>query len=201
MNSHAVLPGQRRNRNDARDASRSPEISGDFQLRSNCKNPQQLREILMHRAPVHVRSATLADQPAIVEFNLQLAAETEDKSLDRERLSRGVSALLGDATKGSYFVTEIDGRPAGQIMYTREWSDWRNGTIWWLQSVFVRAEWRGQGVLRQLFEHFAELAQNDPTVVGLRLYVDERNSSARQVYGRLGLDPAGYEVLERMWIS
>jgi GNAT superfamily N-acetyltransferase len=155
----------------------------------------------MHRAPVRVRSATLADHPAIVEFNLQLAAETEDKSLNRERLSRGVSAVLSDPANGHYFVAEVDGGLAGQIMYTREWSDWRNGTIWWLQSVYVRPELRGQGVFRQLFEHVAGLAQHDPTVVGLRLYVDQRNSSARQVYTRLGLDPAGYEVLERMWIS
>jgi GNAT superfamily N-acetyltransferase len=83
-------------------------------------------------------------------------------------------------------------------MYTREWSDWRNGTVWWLQSVYVRPELRRRGLFRQLFEHVAGLARNDPTVVGLRLYVDQRNSAARQVYTRLGLDPAGYEVLERM---
>jgi GNAT superfamily N-acetyltransferase len=197
-NSHAVTSKQRRNRNDARDASCGREICVEFQLRRICKNPQHLREILMHTAPIQVRPATLSDHAAIVEFNLQLAAETEDKALDRQRLSRGVAALLGDPAKGRYFVAEVDGTVVGQMMHTWEWSDWRNGMMWWLGSVYVVPEHRGGGVFRALFECVLALAQADPEVVGLRLYYEQRNSAARNVYARLGFEPAGYEVLERM---
>jgi GNAT superfamily N-acetyltransferase len=84
-------------------------------------------------------------------------------------------------------------------MHTWEWSDWRNGMLWWLQSVYVRREFRGRSVFRRLFEHVAALAQSDPTVVGLRLYVDQRNAAARRVYARCGLEPAGYDVFELAW--
>ncbi|MBL8850781.1 MAG: GNAT family N-acetyltransferase [Planctomycetaceae bacterium] len=144
-----------------------------------------------------MRAATTSDLPAIIEFNLQLAAETEHKLLDREQLSRGVSALLADPAKGRYYVAAIDGAIAGQIMHTFEWSDWRNGMVWWLQSVYVRTEFRNRGVFRALFEHVLNLAQSDPEVVALRLYIDQRNTAARQVYSRYGLQPAGYDVLER----
>lgn len=153
----------------------------------------------MQTAQINVRAANPSDHAAIVEFNLQLAAETEDKTLDRERLSCGVAALLADRAKGRYFVAEVDGTVVGQMMHTGEWSDWRNGMLWWLGSVYVTPEHRGCGVFRRLFEHVLALAQADPTVVGLRLYIDQDNSAARQVYARMGLGPAGYDVLERMW--
>ena len=153
----------------------------------------------MQSSQIQVRSALPSDCEAIVEFTLQLAAETEDKTLDRERLSRGVAALLNEPAKGRYFVAEIDGTLVGQIMHTREWSDWRNGMLWWLQSVYVAPECRGRGVFRRLFEYVSAQAQADEGVVGLRLYIDQRNSRARQVYRRCGLEPAGYDVLERMW--
>lgn len=153
----------------------------------------------MQSAQLRVRSALPSDAGTIMEFNLQLAAESEDKALDRVRLSRGVAALLADPAKGRYFVAENDGTVVGQVMHTSEWSDWRNGTIWWLQSVYVVPELRGRGVFRALFSHVVALAQRDANVVGLRLYVDQRNAAARQVYQRMGLVPAGYDVLERMW--
>lgn len=153
----------------------------------------------MPTAQINVRAATPSDLAAIVEFNLQLAAETEEKSLDLERLSRGVAALLADAAKGRYFVAEIDSTLVGQMMHTWEWSDWRNGMLWWLQSVYVRPEFRGRGVFKALYDHVATLARAEADVVGLRLYVDQRNAAARRVYARCGLEPAGYDVLERLW--
>jgi len=140
-----------------------------------------------------------ADALQIVEFNLALAAESEAKHLDRQRLTRGVEALLADPAKGRYFLAEIDGIAVGQLMLTWEWSDWRNGMFWWLQSVYVRAEHRRGGVFRRLFEHVSALAHNDPGVVGLRLYVEQNNTVARDVYQRVGLAPAGYAVLEQSW--
>jgi GNAT superfamily N-acetyltransferase len=153
----------------------------------------------MHSAPIQVRPATLSDHAAIVAFNLQLAVETEDKTLDRARLSRGVAALLQDPAKGRYFVAEVAGTVVGQMMHTWEWSDWRNGMMWWLGSVYVAPDCRGRGVFRRLFEHVLALARADPEVVGLRLYYEQHNAAARNVYAQLGFEPAGYEVLERMW--
>ena len=146
---------------------------------------------------LHLRDASLADLEVIVEFNARLAHETEDRELDRAVLTGGVAALLRDATKGRYFVAEQAGDVVGQVMVTYEWSDWRNGQFWWIQSVYVRADSRGAGVFKALFAHVSRLAQSQPEVCGLRLYVEEDNASARAVYARLGLRPTTYGVMER----
>jgi GNAT superfamily N-acetyltransferase len=153
----------------------------------------------MQFATVPVRPAALRRSAAIIEFNLQLAAETEDKTLDREQLSRGVSALLADPAKGRYFVAEIDGTIAGQIMHAWEWSDWRNGVLWWLQSVYVRPQFRGHGVFRALFEHV--LAWHNRTRKSLACACTSISATPRHAkcYTRGGLEPAGYDVLERIW--
>jgi GNAT superfamily N-acetyltransferase len=143
-----------------------------------------------------VRLATLADADTLVDFNCRLAAETEHKELDRDTVARGVRRALADPAKARYFVACLDGRPVGQVMHTWEWSDWRNGYFWWLQSVYVVPVHRGRGVFRALFEHLRALAEADPEVVGLRLYVEQENTAAQQVYARLGLTPTGYLVLE-----
>jgi len=106
-----------------------------------------------------VRRALPADAAVIVEFNRRLAAETEGKALDPHVLERGVAAGLADPHKTLYFVAEADGAVVGQLMLTKEWSDWRNGWIWWLQSVYVRADQRSRGIFRSLFEHAVEQAR------------------------------------------
>src|SRR5438105_1452203 len=121
--------------------------------------------------PVQVRRATPADVPVIVEFNRRLAAETEDKALDPGVLTRGVLAALADPHKGPYFVAEEGDQVLGQLQITYEWSDWRNGWMWWIQSVYVRADARRRGVFRALFDHVAGAARADPEVVAVRLYV------------------------------
>lgn len=143
-----------------------------------------------------IRPATPADAPILAEFNCRLARETENRELDRPTIEAGVRALLADAAKGRYFVAEADGEVIGQVMHTYEWSDWRNGNFWWLQSVYVRSDWRGRGVFRALFEHLSRLAGQEAGVCGLRLYVEHANAEAKEVYRRLGLSPAGYEILE-----
>src|SRR5262249_28043791 len=130
--------------------------------------------------PLKVRPATPADVPVIVEFNRLLAEESEGKTLDQPLLAAGVAAGLADTGKALYFVAEDDGRVVGQVMVTFEWSDWRNGWFWWVQSVYVRPEARRRGVFRALFEHVSESARRDPHVIGLRLYVEEENHLARQ---------------------
>jgi len=126
--------------------------------------------------------------------------ETEQRRLDPDRVRAGVAALLADAAKGIYFVaeTEVNGAPAvvGQLLITYEWSDWRNGNFWWIQSVYVAGDSRSQGVFRALFEHVRALATARPDVCGLRLYMDAHNGRARQAYERLGWERTSYEVFE-----
>jgi GNAT superfamily N-acetyltransferase len=147
--------------------------------------------------PTMVRQATLADAGVIVEFNRLLALESEGKTLDIDLLTPGVKAGLADPAKCRYFLAEEDGTVLGQMGVTQEWSDWRNGWFWWIQSVYVRAEARRRGVFRALFEHIQGAARKDPVVIGLRLYVDDANRAAQETYARLGLERTGYFVLEK----
>ncbi|MBV9124377.1 MAG: GNAT family N-acetyltransferase [Planctomycetes bacterium] len=147
--------------------------------------------------PPRIRPATPADAPVIIEFNRRLAEETEGKVLDPSQLTAGVRAGLADPGKGLYFVAEEENAFLGQLLITFEWSDWRNGWIWWIQSVYVRPEARRRGVFRALFEHVERLARQDPEVIGLRLYVENGNRAAQEVYARMGMKAAGYLVLER----
>ncbi|MFO1007007.1 MAG: GNAT family N-acetyltransferase [Planctomycetaceae bacterium] len=146
-----------------------------------------------------IRPATLDDLPTLVEYNRRLAQETENITLSVELLTEGVRAALLDPSKGRYFVAEVDGQVVGQLMHTHEWSDWRNGDIWWLQSVYVHSDYRQQGVFRQLVEHLRAEAQATPGVVGLRLYMEEHNDRAAATYDRLGIRNAGYVVREQIW--
>jgi ribosomal protein S18 acetylase RimI-like enzyme len=108
-----------------------------------------------------------------------------------------VAAVLADPHKGLYFVAEDDVQVVGQVCLTYEFSDWRNGWMWWIQSVYVRPEYRRQGVFRALYEHVYQSAVADPEVIGLRLYVERDNHGAQEVYKRLGMERTGYLVLER----
>ena len=143
-----------------------------------------------------VRPATAADCDTLVDFNCRLADETEGKSLDRETVTRGVQAVFDDPSKARYFVACDGEQTIGQLMHTWEWSDWRNGLFWWVQSVYVHPDHRRRGVFRRLLEHLRDEAVRDSQVVGLRLYVEQENSVAQEVYSRLGLTSPGYQVLE-----
>jgi GNAT superfamily N-acetyltransferase len=143
-----------------------------------------------------IRQATIADVSVITRFNVLMAEETEQITLDRERLRLGVESLLEDPSKGIYFVAEIDAVVAGQIMITYEWSDWRNGTFWWIQSVFVEKNARGSGVFRSMFEHVHALAKAQTDICGLRLYVEKKNERAKRTYDRHGMKPSHYEMFE-----
>jgi ribosomal protein S18 acetylase RimI-like enzyme len=145
---------------------------------------------------VTIRPARPADAPVVAEFNLRLARETEDKVLDPAVLARGVGRLLADPTKGFYLVAEADGEVVGQVMATFEWSDWRDGWFWWVQSVYVRDDFRRAGVFRSLFAEMVRRAREAGNVVGLRLYVEKENHRAQATYEQLGLREAGYLVRE-----
>ncbi len=148
--------------------------------------------------PFPIRPATLDDLDLVVRWNILLADESEDITLSGEILRPGVRQVLADPQKGRYFIAMDGARPIGQTMVTYEWSDWRNGWIWWIQSVYVEADYRRRGVYRALHQHIADVAQRSG-VVGLRLYVEQNNAVARDVYQSCGLQPAGYLVYEHMF--
>lgn len=151
--------------------------------------------------PLIIRDAVPADIDAIIEFNARLASETEGKTLDRAVLARGVARALDEPDRLRYWIAEprAGGSAVGQAAITREWSDWRNGWIWWFQSVYIHPEYRRQGVFRALHEHIRNLALASPDVIGLRLYVESENTRAHRTYESLGLLPGGYHVHEEIW--
>jgi GNAT superfamily N-acetyltransferase len=147
---------------------------------------------------VTCRAARRDDHQAIVEFQIAMARETESVELDRETCTRGIAAVFDDASLGRYFVAEHDGRVVGSLLITYEWSDWRNGNVWWIQSVYVVPELRGRGVYRSLYLHVQGIVEGDPSLRGIRLYVDRRNTPAQQVYTKLGMNGEHYLVFEWM---
>jgi GNAT superfamily N-acetyltransferase len=151
--------------------------------------------------PLTIRTASPRDADLIVDFNRRLAEESEGKRLDESLLRPGVAAILRDPAKGVYYLAEHGGQVVGQVMITFEWSDWRNGWFWWIQSVYVRPEQRGQGVFKSLFHHLATAAAQAGNVIGLRLYVEEENQPAQTIYRHLGLTPTTYFVMERYPLS
>jgi GNAT superfamily N-acetyltransferase len=151
-----------------------------------------------------VRLALPSDLRSIVEFNRRLALETEAKELDLATLNRGVTEALADMPgRIRYWIAEADepAKAIGQAGITREWSDWRAGWIWWLQSVYVVPEFRCRGVFRSILNEIRRQAAAESDVVGLRLYVEKSNHPARSTYRRLGLSPGGYDVYEQIWNS
>lgn len=148
---------------------------------------------------IRIRAATLQDADTLTRFNLAMAQETEDRALDESTVRAGVSRLLNDPTRGVYYVAERDGNVLGQLMVTYEWSDWRDGVFWWIQSVYVRPECRGAGVYRRLHEWVAQLARRNGRVCGLRLYVEQDNRAAQQVYERMGMRCTAYRLYETDW--
>jgi ribosomal protein S18 acetylase RimI-like enzyme len=150
----------------------------------------------MHRMTTTVRPADPSDLDTIAGFNVAMALEAEHKRLDPDTVRRGVAAALADPAKGRYFIAERDGRVVGQLMITFEWSDWRNGVFWWIQSVYVHPQARQSGVFTALFRHLEAQAKSQPGVCGLRLYVEDGNTRAQATYRRCGMADGGYRVME-----
>jgi ribosomal protein S18 acetylase RimI-like enzyme len=148
--------------------------------------------------PLRIRLATPADAATLTEFNAAMALETEKKELLPEVIGAGVRALLANPAAGFYLVAEADGLAVAGLLITKEWSDWRNGSFWWIQSVYVRPEWRRKGVYRQLYRHVQELAAKDPAVCGFRLYVERENRRAQEAYRALGMKETRYLVFEEL---
>ncbi len=144
-----------------------------------------------------IRPAAPADHATVVAFNAALALETEGKRLDPATLSAGVAAALGDPAKGYYTIAEDDGGVVGQCLVTLEWSDWRNGWFWWIQSVYVLPTSRRGGVFRDLYRHLEAAAAARPDVIGIRLYVERDNARAQAAYVSLGMVEEPYWLMAR----
>ena len=144
---------------------------------------------------MNIRDASAADAATISEFNSAMAIETGDPPLDPEIIGAGVMDILQDETKGRYWVAEIDGEIVGQICVTYEWSDWRNGMQWWIQSVFILPAHRRKGVFSSLYRHVESTARAGDNVCGLRLYVRADNERAKNTYDSLGMTDTGYIVM------
>ena len=149
-------------------------------------------------ATLTVRAARAGDADAIAAFNAAMALETEGKRLLPQVIAAGVRRLLAEPALGFYLVAEAGGALAGCLMVTTEWSDWRNGRFWWIQSVYVPPQWRRRGVFRALYRHVQEAARAQPDVCGLRLYVERENAGAQATYRSLGMAQTHYLLFEQL---
>jgi GNAT superfamily N-acetyltransferase len=146
---------------------------------------------------MHIQRATASDVAAITAYNVALAEESEHLTLEPEVVRRGVEAVFQDASRGVYFGAYEANQIIGVLLVTYEWSDWRNGNFWWLQSVYVHPQHRARGVFKTLLTHVVNEAEKDPTVCGFRLYVDADNQRARDVYAKMRFERTNYQVLVR----
>jgi len=145
---------------------------------------------------IAVGRAATEDVAAIAQFNIAMAAETEDLALDPQTVHAGVAAVVSDDRRGFYLVARSDGKAVGSLMITYEWSDWRNGNLWWIQSVYVVPSARKQGIFRLLYDNVISLAKQSGDAAGVRLYVEKDNRGAQEVYRKLGMSETAYRVFE-----
>ena len=152
----------------------------------------------MAAAQLVIRQAEARDADTLAAFNRAMAFETEGKRLRDAVVGAGVRRLLADAQLGFYLVAEAEGATVASLMVTTEWSDWRNGRFWWIQSVYVRPHRRRQGAFRALYRAIQQRAQQEPDVCGFRLYVERGNAQAQATYGSLGMAETHYRVMEEL---
>lgn len=145
-----------------------------------------------------VRKAKRDDIEVITDFQLAMAAETEGISLERDVVIKGVTSVFDNDSRGNYYVAEENVRVVGSLLTTFEWSDWRNGTVLWIQSVYVKPAFRRKGVYRSLYAYVQDMVLNNPDLFGIRLYADKRNTVAHQAYLKLGMNADHYMTFEWM---
>ncbi len=146
-----------------------------------------------------IREATINDVDSIVSFQVSMAKETEGIELDIKTVVKGVSAVLKDKSKGKYYVAVTGDKVISSLLTTFEWSDWRNGTILWIQSVYVLPEFRRKGVYRNMYSHIKNTVLNNNNLNGIRLYADKTNLPAQKTYENLGMNQDHYVTFE--WLK
>ena len=152
----------------------------------------------MHEDQITVRCATIEDAHILADFNCNMAWETENLELSPTVILSGVKAVFEKPARGFYVVAEVRGELVASLMITTEWSDWRDGELWWIQSVYVIREWRRRGLYRLLYAHIKQLAAQDKRVRGFRLYVERDNHVAQKTYAALGMTETHYKVFEQL---
>lgn len=145
------------------------------------------------------RKALPEEAQQIISFQIAMALETENIILDPETVTHGVKAVYADPSKGNYFIAEENGQVIASLLTTYEWSDWRNGTILWLQSVYVMPEFRRKGIYKALYRHIRTMVEQDHNLKGIRLYADKGNTIAQKVYEKLGMTADHYQLYE--WLK
>ncbi|MEQ8242363.1 GNAT family N-acetyltransferase [Fulvivirga sp.] len=145
------------------------------------------------------RKAKFKELETIVDFQILMASETEDMKLDKETLISGVEAVFEDPGKGTYYVATEEEVVIACLLITPEWSEWRNGTVWWIQSVYVVKEHRGKGIFKALYNYIKAMVEGDETLKGIRLYVEKENTKAQAVYEKLGMTAEHYKLYE--WLK
>ncbi len=150
----------------------------------------------MNNDPVNIRRAVHDDQDDLVRFQIAMARESEDKGLHTRQLASGIQYLLNHPTEGFYLVAQVDASNVGALMVTYEWSDWRDGRFWWIQSVYVDADFRRRGVYSALHHYVRGAARADPQACGIRLYVERENQGAQSTYLALGMSETRYRLFE-----
>ncbi|PZC50249.1 MAG: N-acetyltransferase, GNAT superfamily (includes histone acetyltransferase HPA2) [Chloroflexi bacterium] len=150
----------------------------------------------MNDINITVREATREDTESIVRFQQGMAVETEGKVLDEALLRDGITEIFDSTQKGFYLVAEVNNVVVGSLLITYEWSDWRNATFWWIQSVFVDANWRRKGVYRSMHDYVVNVAKSRKDICGIRLYVERTNTIAQQTYKDLGMSHSHYDLYE-----
>jgi predicted GNAT family acetyltransferase len=148
---------------------------------------------------IGIRTAQLQDRDAIAGFQVEMAWETERYKLDPDTVLKGVEAVLNNDKLGVYYIAMVGNEVVASLLTTYEWSDWRNGTVLWIQSVYVNRQFRKRGIYGTLYSHLKAIVATDEMLKGIRLYVDESNRGARDVYTRLGMNGEHYRVFE--WIK
>ena len=147
---------------------------------------------------IQTRQAGAADIETIASFQCRLAAESENLTLDPGTVRKGVQAVVDDPNRGRYWLAEVDGQTVACLMILHEWSDWRNAAVWWIHSLYVLPEFRRRGVLKALYGRLRSLVEADPSLRGLRLYVEKDNRTAMAAYEALGMDGRHYKLYEWM---
>ncbi|MBU0713619.1 GNAT family N-acetyltransferase [bacterium] len=147
---------------------------------------------------ITIRKALITDAPIIAGFNSAMALETEGKSLKEEKIKAGVENLFRHPEYGFYIVAEAENRVIGCLLITYEWSDWRNGLVWWIQSVYIHPDFRRQGIYRKMYAFIKNLASSKTNVCGFRLYVEKENRVAQNTYKNLGMVETVYNMYEEM---
>ena len=142
-----------------------------------------------------ITKGQIEDVESIAQFQVDMAMESEGTQLDKDTVTKGVSAAMADENKGLYYIARVDGKAVGSLMLTREWSDWNNGWYWWIQSVYVEPDYRRQGVYKSMYQAVCTDAKQQ-NIAQVRLYVDKTNTRGQEVYSSLGMQESHYLIYE-----